>query len=178
MSQITKGERTELKSVVRNQFKVLRAELEQREAELDVEVERQVAEKYEKDDLAWEAIQHRIHEIASEANRAVNDVLYECSYQIKSGRERVWIDTPQIRRDETPRNVLRHRAKVEIIARIKAARLRLDREEADLLRTLAIGALETEDAHNFLKAIPTVGELVPSARLAELEAGLIDDEAE
>jgi hypothetical protein len=65
-----------------------------------------------------------------------------------------------------------------IEAQIEGALMRLDREEADLLRTLAIGAIESEEARNFLSAIPTVAELVPASRLAELEASLtIEDGA-
>lgn len=50
------------------------------------------------------------------------------------------------------------------------------RQEADLLRSLAVDALESDEARSFLGRIPTVGELVPSVRLAEL-ASAIDVEA-
>ena len=69
---------------------------------------------------------------------------------------------------------LRRLANTRITAQVKGALLRLDRDEADLLRTLAVGAIESEEARIFLDRIPTVGELVSSARLAELEAGLQD----
>lgn len=176
MSKITKGERTELKSVVRQQFKVLRSELEQREAELDAEVEAQIAEKYHDEDTEWNATLHRLQEVVSAANREFNDVLYEAGFQQKGSTEQVWVTAHSPQKQERPRNELRSLAKSQLRAKLKAARLRLDREEADLLRTLAVGALETEEAHAFLSGIPTVGELVPASRLAELEAGLVGPE--
>lgn len=178
MSEITKGERVELKSVVRNQFKVLRAELEQREAELHAEIEDQIVAKYRETDLAWEATQHLIHEATMEANRKINDLLTEAGYQIRGGTERMWLHTPTPTRSEESRMELRRHANAQIAARVKAARLRLDREEADLLRTLAVGALESDEAHRFVGTIPTVGELVPNARLAELEATLDSNEVD
>ena len=81
---ITKTERTELRGIVRQQFRVLRAEVDQREAEVIADAEEQINGKYADEDAAW----------------------------------------------------------------AEAARL------------------------DFLGAIPTVGELVPTARLAELEASL------
>lgn len=45
-----------------------------------------------------------------------------------------------------------------------------------MLRTLAVGAIESEEARAFLAAIPSVSELVPAARLAELEASMTDDD--
>ncbi len=128
---ITKGERTELRSVVKQQFKVLRAEVIQRQAELLTGVEDEIGEKYSEDDKVWADVQHRIQEAVLTANREVNNALY----------------------------VL----------------LQLDRQEADLLRSLSVGALESEEAHRFLAAIPTVSELVPAARLAELERAMGDD---
>lgn len=61
---------------------------------------------------------------------------------------------------------------------MRAALLRLSRQEADLLSELAIGVLESAEARAFLGAIPTVGELVPAARLAQLEAQFGADETE
>ncbi len=49
------------------------------------------------------------------------------------------------------------------------AKLKLARQEMDLLRDLSVGALKSEQAQQFLASIPSVGELVPRVRLAELE---------
>lgn len=48
-------------------------------------------------------------------------------------------------------------------------------EEADLLRSLAVGVVESDEARQFLTDIPTVAQLVPSTRLLEIEQGLSDE---
>lgn len=168
---ITKAERAELRSVVKQQFKVLRAEVEQREQEMYAEIEEQIADRFSEQDQQWEAMIHRWREIEREANRQVNDLLYEYGYQQKGSSERQWVQAMEPNPPTKKRSDLRYEAHARIKAQVKAARLRLDREEADLLRTLSVGALESDEAHEFLGSIPTVGELVPAARLAELEQG-------
>lgn len=52
---ITKGERTELRSLVRQQFKVLREEVQQRRAEVTTDAQRQIDAVYADQDAAWAA---------------------------------------------------------------------------------------------------------------------------
>lgn len=172
---ITKAERAELRTIVKQQFKVLRSELEQREHELYAGVEEEIVQRFAGDDQNWSVVQHKVHEAVMEANRQINDALHEGGYQARGSTERMWVNTPQIRKPEEDRQQLRALAQTRIRSQMKAAKLRLDRDEADLLRTLAIGAIESEEARAFLTAIPTVGELVPEARLAELEAQLAEE---
>lgn len=167
---ISKGERAELRSVVKGQFRVLRGEVEQREAEMLDDVERQIAAKFSDADQGWAAIEHEIHEACMEANRRINDALINGGYQVKNGTERMWVQTPTIRKPEGDKTQLRRAAHARISSQVKAARLRLDRDEADLLRALAVNAIESEEARDFLSKIPSVGELVSGTRLAELEA--------
>lgn len=174
---ITKGERTELRSIVRQQFKVLRNEIAQREAEMLAEIEDELTAKYAETDQGWSTVMHEVHEATMEANRRINDALYTAGYQVKGGSERMWVMTPTINQPTKDRQQLRHHATMKIRAQVKAALLRLDREEADLLRNLAVGALESDEAQAFLTAIPSVSELVPAARLQELEASLKADDA-
>lgn len=173
---ISKGERAELKSVVKQQFKVLRSEIEQRELEMMAGIDGEIAERFAKDDQQWSATAHRIHEAVMTANREINNALYEGGYQDRGRTERIWVHSPTISKPQGDRMELRQRAASQIRAQGKAARLRLDRQEADLLRTLAVGAIESDEARAFLESIPTVGELVPGARLAELEADLTKDD--
>lgn len=172
MTAITKGERTELKSIVRNQFKVLRAEVEQREAELMAEVDDQISERFSDEDKAWSDAATLVNEVILEANRRLNDI-----YRGLLGDkhvERMYARGSMPDRPSQKRMDLRLQAKQKLVAQVQAAQLRLQRQEADLLRTLAVGALESAEAHAFLTAIPTVSELVPAARLAELEASFED----
>lgn len=162
---ITKTERTELRSIVRQQFKVLRAEVEQRKTELLADVEEQVTERFTDEDKAWADASHLAHEAVMEANRKVND-----AYRELTGNhvEHMYVQA------RIPHQPMRHRAALKQVAakrldaQVSGALLRLQRQEADLLRTLAVGAIESEEARKFLESIPTVGELVPAARLEEL----------
>lgn len=172
---ISKGERTELRSIVKQQFKVLRSELEQREMEMDAEVEAEISARYEHEDQAWSVVQHKVHEAVMEANRQINDAMAEAGFQMKSGTERMWVTAPRMSQPQEDKQQLRRLAHTRIAAQVRGAKLRLEREEADLLRTLAVGAIESDEARAFLAAIPTVGELVPAARLAEIEAAFTEE---
>lgn len=171
---IPKGERTELKSIVKQQFRVLRAECEQRQAELLANVEDEMRTRFATDDQAWNTCTHKVHEAVMEANRAINDALHEAGYQARGATERMWVQTPHIRKPQEDESQLRRVAHSHINEQTRAAKLALDRQEADMLRTLAIGAIESEEARAFLQSIPVVGELIPAARLAELEARLTE----
>lgn len=165
---INKGERTELRSIVRQQFKVLRSEVIQRQAEMVAALEDEVTAKYADADKTWEDMQFEVNEAVLACNRAINDALYKHDYQARQGSEHMWIQTPRMDKPQRDRQRLQQRAHARVAEQVTAALLRLDREEADLLRTLAIGALESAEAHAFLGAIPSVGELVPVSRLAEI----------
>lgn len=175
---ISKAERAELKTIVKQQYKVLRSEIEQRQYELHEQVEEEIATRFSDDDEQWAAMQHRIYEACSEANRTINDLLREYGYEVRGHTEREWVPTPRMSKPSEKQNELRHQAAAKINTRVKSAKLRLDREEADLLRTLAVGAIESEEARSFLASIPTVADLVPAARLAEIEADLVQNDGD
>jgi hypothetical protein len=167
---ITKAERTELRSIVRQQFRVLRGEVEQRGVELLAELLGQLNAKYADEDDAWGVASHKANEAVLEANRQVNDIYRELLGDKHIERMYVGAPSQPIRH----RRLLEGEGKKRVEASVASALLKLSRDEADLLRNLAVGALESAEAHAFLTGIPTVGELVPAARLAELEAALGD----
>ena len=178
---ITKGERGELRSIVRQQFKVLRSETEQRKAELIAEMEGRISDHYTDVDQKRQDLMWKCNEICEAASRQITDLLR--GEEVDRGRgigaqrfEEITVNRPvrvQMERIDwsTEERVQRRRALAAAIeADIKGALMRLERQEADLLRTLAVGAIESEEARAFLTAIPSVAELVPASRLAELEA--------
>lgn len=165
---ITKAERQELRSVVRHQMKVLRSEIMQRQAELMTGVRSEIAEHFRGEDETWGKASHDVQEAVLEANRRVNDVYRELLGD--SHVEAMYVRAEMPRKPTQQRTALYQQAESQLTAQVKGALLRIERQEADLLRTLSVGALESEEAHKFLAAIPTVSELVPAARLVELEA--------
>lgn len=172
---ISKTERSELRSVVKQQFKVLRAEIKQREAELRAEAFEALQRETGAGDKQWEAVAHIAGEAVKEANRKVNDALRE--YGI--GHQDPSSDYSLVQfdyrfsglRKRTDQSEAERRIDLDVKERVRRAELAIERQEADLLRSLAVDALESEEARAFLRAIPSVAELVPSTRLNELIEG-------
>lgn len=182
---ITKTERVELRSVVRGQLKVLRAEIEQRKAELLAEMENRIADRYRDVDEQQQALMWKAHEICEAASREITDLFVgqQAERGLHDDRE-ISVQQPirvrmePIEWSKRDRVQLRRAMVAAIEAQIEGALLNLQRQEADLLRTLAVGAIESEEAKAFLTGIPSVAELVPSARLAELEAQFINEQGD
>lgn len=171
---MTKTERAELRSVVKQQFKILRREVEQRETELSAELASEITDHYHTEDIEYGRATAKAQEIVAKANDDIAAVFRDL---YGDALVRGHFVTAHLPRQDIRRRVrLEHDGLREIRARASDARLQLDRQEADLLRTLAVGALESDEARSFLADIPAVGELVPAARLAELEAALPDDD--
>lgn len=169
---MTPGERRELRTVVRQRMKVLRADVAQRRMELLAEAERRLVERYRQQDKTVEDLNFAIAEVCEKASREVTDLIIAVRGDADgvSIRRPVHIRAPQINTFSENRAQL-HRAMVSgVEAQVKSALLDLDRKEADLLQSLALSTLETDAARDFLGAIPTVAELVPSSRLLEIEA--------
>ncbi len=175
MSQMTKTERAELKQVVKSQFRVLREEIEQRELEVIADMENQVNEKYRDEDEAYGRATVVAQELLVEMNQKVNDTFREIFGDAFVEGQYVSIILPNRQQSTIKRSHLVRAGRAQVAAQAKGAVVRLKREEADLLKELAVGALESDAAKEFLASIPAVGELVPRARLAELEASLDDD---
>lgn len=172
---ITKGERTELRSLIRQRFKVLRAEVEARRAELAVELEERIAAKFAAEDKLWADAMFLIEEATREANRKANDVLRGLDIDsFDTSREYRIVSARDIAKPTAERNVLMRNGTKRIEAQVKSALLQLDGQEADLLTRLVANGLETDEARAFLGEIPTVGALVPADRLLEL-VGRLDD---
>jgi hypothetical protein len=182
---ITKGERAELRSLIRQRFKVLRADVTARESELNAELEDKLKEHFAADDKAWSDVAFLIDEAVQEANRKANDIVRKQVGQDgwpHDGRIVRSCSLSEIRNSvvgakpyEQERMVMRRQGQARITATVKSALLKLDRTEADLLTRLVAGALESEEARSFLGEIPTVSALVPADRLLELERSLRDD---
>jgi hypothetical protein len=172
MSAMTKAERSELRSIVRQQFKVLRAEVEQRRKELAAEAAEQVRRRYAAADKAVDDLNWKIEQIVDQANKDIRDAVKAVQGDSDGG---TWswsgpVRAPRVGHEREDRFALTGALSTGIDAQAKSATLTLERQEADLLRQLAMGALESEEARAFLASIPTVGELVPASRLREIEA--------
>lgn len=173
---ITKAERAELRGVVRTQFRVLRDEVDQRGQELSAEIEAKIYDRFHAFDEARAALMSELEEMVDAANKTLRDLLRERGEVCGGIEEYAPFRPPQIRWQNERRIEMRHALHEQLRADMEAAKLRLKREEADLLKSLAVDALESEAARAFLTNIPAVGELVSAARLSELEQQIWGDE--
>lgn len=175
---ITKGERAELRSLIRQRFKVLRAEVAARRAELAVELEERIAARFADEDKRWSDAMFLIGEAAREANRKANDILRGLDIDaLDTSQEYSVISARHVMKPTAERSVLQRNGAKRIEAQVAAALLQLDGQEAQLLTRLVAGGLESEEARAFLGEIPTVSALVPADRLLELERSLQDGAA-
>ena len=170
---IPPGERRELRAVVRQQIKVLRAEVKQRKSELVAEAEARLMERYRDEDKKANDLMWRICQLTDDVNRQLEDLMKEYEVGEDGGNWRRGYGSafqpPTVYRVTEDRKQLHKALLAGIDVQVEQAQLNLDRQEADLLRSLAMEALETEQARAFLGRIPTVAELVPSKRLNEIE---------
>lgn len=175
--QITPGERRELRSVIRQQFKVLKAEVLQRKVELESEVEQRIAARYHQQD----ELQRQALEILE---RAQNDMRLAVQSALRTLNEQAGTSFSfdaniygehRLRSTHKDNRTQDRKALIAgVLEQVRVASLQLDRDEADLLRALATDSLESDEARGWLGKIPTVAELVPDRRLREIEAALGD----
>ena len=172
---ISKSERVELRSLIRQRFKVLRADVAAREAELVAELDQRINDKFAAEDKRWSDAMFLIDEATREANRKANDVLRGLDIDaFDMSREYEVVVKRHIAKPTVERNLLQRNGTKRIAAQVASAKLQLDRQEADLLTRLVAGALESDEARAFLGEIPTVSALVPADRLLQLEQSLRD----
>ena len=168
---MTKAERTELKQAVRLQFKVLRHEVTVREKELLSAAEDEIDERFDENHDKEEALLIAVRSKLAEWDVEVRALIEQAGLSLKEATARRLVDlTVRLEFAEQKRNVLRMKTATNLHAKVAEAHTALDRQEADMLRKLTLDALESDEARSFFDAIPSVSQLVPSVRLAELEA--------
>lgn len=169
--QISKGERDELRRVVRGDFKALASEVDVRRAELIAEIELRVAERFKASEAVIAEAETVIDAMVTDCNTRIVEALHGVQESCE-GYEIRWspLTRPMIHFVRQNRDELRRAMLADLDARVAQARATMLRQENDLLKKLASGALESDAARAFLAEIPTVSALVPSSRLAELEA--------
>lgn len=171
---MSRGERDELRRVVRQQFKVLRAEVEQRRKELAAEAASRVRDRFADGDKLVADLNWRIDQIVDQAQKDIRALMETLTDEQKAplgwmaGSSR--LSPPRLGAKREDQTALNRVLSTGIDAEVHTALLKLERQEADLNRQLAVGLIESEEAREFLRAIPSVSELVPASRLAEIEA--------
>jgi len=165
---LTPGDRRELRSLVKKQFAVLRNDVKRRKDELVSEIHSELLRRYRtQDDQIKQA-----HLAAQAARRTYFDELGKIAAGLQEMNPGLDVrvseyGTGGIAVSDPSRSQLQKALLAAIPQQIADASTKLDQQELELLRDLTVGALSTDQAHDFLSKIPTVGELVPKARLPE-----------
>jgi hypothetical protein len=168
--ELTPGDRRELRSLVKKQFAVLRNDVKRRKDELTSEIESELLRRYRAQDERIAAARNEIEEARRVYEETVKRIMNDLR-SVDPELEMAVGYNGRLNVNDPNRSQL-HRALIASIPQqIADASTKLDQQELDLLRDLTIGALDTNAAQQFLSRIPTVGELVPKARLAELNTG-------
>lgn len=168
--ELTSGDRRELRSLIKKQFQVLRNDVKRREAELRSEIETELLKRYRAQDERLEEAR-REQEVAADAYRREIQRIADSLRDDDPNLSVAVISGGRVSADDNTRRQLHTALIAAVPARIADALTKLDQQEIDLLRELTVGALATDEANGFLGRVPTVGELVPRARLDALEAG-------
>jgi hypothetical protein len=171
LQPMTKGEREELKSLVRQRAKVARSLAAQRAAELRSDFERQLDASYSYDqDAIWQESYKVAKQVADEAQERVHarcrelGIPDEFAPKIVMGWARQGQQATKERRGE-----LRKIAHVQIEAIEKAARTEIERASVDVQTELVAHGLTSEAAKQFLAKMPAVETLMPSLSIEQIE---------
>jgi hypothetical protein len=171
-SRMTSAERQELAKLVRFRAKLAKDDANNRGKALLAQAEAQLAARFKADDAAWA-------EMVEEAERQIdktNAVIQQACEQRgipKAFRPRLesdWWDRGE--------NTFRHRraelrlvAQTQVAALVADAKVEIDREAERQLTQLASTALLTDEARQFLGAMPKVETLMLPLKSLKLEDG-------
>lgn len=173
--RMTKGERSELASLIRKRERVLKAAATERSAAMMAEYDRQSAAIYAYDD---DDVWKRATEIAAEAVKQANEAVAERCKELGIPPEFApslafgWSGRGQnavaARRAE-----LRRMAKSRVDAIELEARTRIEKMSLDAQTEVVANGLQSDAAKAFLENMPTMDALMPSIDVVEIRA-LVD----
>ena len=166
---MTKTERTELERIIKGRRRVATKAIEQRKSELLADVEQRLAATYKFDDAAWANVTASAKNAVKEADAVVAEKCRELGIPTEF---RPKLNIAWYSRGE---NACKHRcaelrkvAQTRIDAMARKALLTIETKTLDSLTQLATGALETEEARQFLAAMPSTEALMPPIEISAL----------
>jgi hypothetical protein len=168
---MTPGERRDLKAIVRARINLLVTDVKLRESELMAEAEARLTERFAAQDRLLAETRQRIRDIAEAAAVQMGEVMDQARLHDEGRALRIGtLIPPHVSAQTEDRTQLRRAMEAGVKARVKAALLDLERQRLSLLEELTVGAITSDEGKGFLGRIPSAAELVPSSRLAEIEA--------
>jgi hypothetical protein len=157
-----RSEREELAKAIRLNMRVAKAGVDQRQKELLADVERQLSEIYKVDDKLWADVTGVAKGAVLRADEEIIRICREHGIpeEFRPGLSLGWFGRGEnacaARRAE-----LRRRFQAEIEAKAAAAKTAIEARAAEALTALIAGGLESGQAKEFLRTMPTPEQLLP-----------------
>lgn len=165
---IRPGELASLRTLVRMRVRLLRSQIADRHATQMAQIDGRVAEKFQEDRTRVEALRKELDRVVARANASATAVLakYPDVAEMRTGM----FNRPYVNRPDQGKEKLRKAMVAMVTAQTEAAKLRVAKLEAELLSELALNAVKTEVAKEFVRTIPEIEDLMPAGPLAQIEA--------
>lgn len=175
MATMTKGERTELLSLVKKREKVMRSQAQERSSALLAEFDAQSAKIYHfDDDAVWKAVMADAEAAIEQARKQIAQRCKERGIpeEFAPGIHFGWMgrghNAVADRRAE-----LRRAAKSRIEAMEKEAITKIERLSLTAQTEILASGLESDAAKAFLESMPKMDQLMPPIEIGEIQS-LID----
>lgn len=175
MTGMTRGERTELGSLIRKREKVMKSQAQERSAALIAEFDAQSAKIYHyDDDPVWAKLEAEARTAVEAAQRSIHDRCKELGIpdEFAPGVAFSWYGRGH-NQVASRRQELRRAAKSKIEALEKEAVTKIERLSLEAQTQVISSGLESEAAKTFLSAMPSMDSLMPPIEIGEMQA-LID----
>ncbi len=171
IAAITRSDRDALAKQLRMNFRVLRHQVDAVEQQRLADFQEQLATEYPSDDPRWESVTAETEKLVRIADRKLKAIFteYDIPEWARPGLQISWY-----RRGEnavTSRRVeLTKAATTRFKADAAAAKVELDRREAEAHSELIGPSLTSAKAHALLERMPSAEQLMPRITVAEIEA--------
>lgn len=167
---MTKADRDQLIRLVRARARQAKAETEQRQAVLLVEIEQELTAEYSARDQLWEQAVQIAEQAVEKANAEIQAACLDLGIPAKHAPRLGlgWSSRSPSYMDRDRRAELRKLALTRLAALTKTAKVEIDSKALDVETTLIAGGLESDEARDLLAALPTPDQLMPALSLDDL----------
>ena len=175
MASMTRGERTELGSLIRKREKVMKSQAQERSAALMAEFDAQSAKMYHfDDDAVWAKAEQEAKAAVEAANRSIFERCRELGIPEEFAPSVAfnWYSRGHNMAAER-RQELRRAAKSKVEALEKEAVTKIERLSYEAQSEIISSGLESDAAKLFLTSMPSMDALMPPIEIGEIQS-LID----
>jgi hypothetical protein len=169
------ADRKALREAIHERFNLLRLDVERRRTELVADVKKELVEHYRRRDEAVREAMKEVDKLTEDYWRAVRELRDKLTTEWGDLDVTINEDAKgrfRIEAKDKKRAAAEDAINAKIPAIVADANLQLRRAENDMMIELTALTLDTDEAKQFLSKLPTVAQLVPSIRMAQLVSGV------